>query len=85
MITAAEQNAKAFDWIKEQLAAKRCVYLSRQFYSGCKHIRIVPRRLKDIDTFLRINSAGKLQVREGRQFFDVLGHYRIVSQHEGHK
>lgn len=78
-MTDTEKNAHAFDWIKTHLAAKRTVYSSRQFYNGTKHIKITPRRLADVDTFLRIKE-GKLQVREGKSFFDVLGHYRVTAQ-----
>ena len=74
-----DKNAHALDWIKARLGEKRTVYLSRQFYNGTKHIKITPRRLADIDTFLRI-VGGKLQVREGKSFFDVLGHYRVTAQ-----
>ena len=80
MQTEAEKNAYALDWIKKRLGEKRTVYLSRQFYNGAKHIKIAPRRLADVDAFLRINSAGKLQVREGKAFFDVLGHYRVTAR-----
>lgn len=78
-MNTAEKNTQAFEWIKARLGEKRTVYLSRQFYSGTKHIKIVPKRLADIDTFLRIH-GGKLQVREGKSFFDVLGHYRVTAQ-----
>jgi hypothetical protein len=74
-----DKNLYAFDWIKARLAEKRTVYLSRQFYNGTRHIKITPRRIKDIDTFLRI-AGGKLQIREGKSFFDVLGHYRVTAQ-----
>lgn len=74
-----DKNTDAFEWIKTHLTAKRTVYLSRQFYSGTKHIKITPRRIADIDTFLRIHN-GKLQIREGKSFFDVLGHYRVTAQ-----
>ena len=79
MTDPADKNAYAFGWIKDRLAEKRTVYLSRQFYSGTKHVKIAPRRIADIDTFLRLKD-GKLQVREGKSFFDVLGHYRVTAQ-----
>jgi hypothetical protein len=74
-----EKNASAFDWIKARLAEKRTVVLSRQFYGSCKHIKISPKCLSYVDTFLRIKN-GKLQVREGKSFFDVLGTYRVAAQ-----
>jgi hypothetical protein len=74
-----DKNIGAFEWIKGNLAAKRTVYLSRQFYNGTKHIKVTPKRVGDLDWIFRFKD-GKLQVREGKSYFDVLGHYRVTAQ-----